>query len=112
MASTETTPTRRKYKRRTDEERIAELQAKIDEIKAREASKKKKDDPLLREIPKVGRRLRKFAQLAADHRRLDIVNMTTAFVASLERIHQAESKESRPLTEAELEALPRLDDED
>ena len=77
---------RRSYNRRTDQERIAELEARIAEIQAREDAKKRKDDPLLKDVPKLQRRLRKFAQLAAQHERLDIANSVTAWVSSLDRM--------------------------
>lgn len=92
---------RKKYKRRTDEERIADLERRISDLKARQAAKERKDDPILREIPKVQRRLRKFAQLALDGNRPDIANSTTAFNAGLERILRSELKRlaARPVEE-------------
>lgn len=88
-SSTKSKP-KRTYTRRTDEERIADLQSRIEELKARQARKQKQDDPVLREIPKVQRRLRKFAQLAMDNNRPDIANSTTAFSAGLERTLRSE----------------------
>lgn len=83
----EATTTKRKYNRRSPEQRIAELEAKIQEIKQRAAAKKKKQtDPVVKDIPRVQNRLRKFAQLAVDHDRMDLSNSTMAFVAQLERI--------------------------
>ena len=93
----ETLAGRRKYKRRTDEEKIADLESRIAEIKAKQVAKQKKDNPVLKEIPKVQRRLRKFAQLAMDHNRPDIANSITAFNAGLEGILRAEMKPSRRL---------------
>ena len=77
---------RRKYTRRSDEERIRDLEARIEDLKVKRAAKSKQADPVLKEIPKIQRRLRKFAQLAMDHNRPDIANSTTAFNAGLERI--------------------------
>lgn len=88
---TETRPQNRKYNRRSDEERIAELERRIADVKARQAAREKKDDPVLREIPKLQRRLRKLAQLAMDHDRADISNSIQAFNAGLERILHSES---------------------
>jgi hypothetical protein len=88
---TETRPQSRKYKRRSDQERIAELERRIAEVKAKQVAKEKKDDPVLREIPKLQRQLRKFAQLSADHNRPDISNSILAFTAGLERILRSES---------------------
>ena len=75
MATTNSTASRRKYKRRSDDERIADLEHRIADLKARQAAKDRKDDPVMREIPKVQRRLRKFAQLAMNHNRPDIAQI-------------------------------------
>lgn len=82
---------RRSYSRRSDEERIRELEARIAEIRAREDAKKKKEDPISKEVPKLQRRLRKFAQLAAENDRLDIANSVTAWAASLDRMVRDET---------------------
>ena len=86
--------TKRKYNRRTDEERIADLEKRIAELKAKQALRDRKDNPVLREIPKVQRHLRKFAQLAMDHNRPDISNSTWAFTTALERILSSETTHS------------------
>ena len=86
---------RRRYRRRSDEERIADLEARISEIKAKQSAREKKENPVLKEIPKIQRRLRKFAQLAMDHSRPDIANSTTAFNAGLERILRSEIRPAR-----------------
>ena len=89
--------TKRKYHRRSDEERIADLEKRIAELKAKQALRDKKDNPVLREIPKLQRHLRKFAQLAMDHSRPDISNSTWAFTTALERILSSETTpSSRP----------------
>ena len=82
--------TKRKYHRRSDEERIADLERRIAELKAKQALRDKKEDPILREIPKLQRHLRKFAQAAMDHNRPDIANSTWAFGTALERIMSSE----------------------
>jgi len=101
----DTSTKKRKYTRRSDEERIAELESRIAELREKQALKSKKDDPVLREIPKVQRRLRKFAQLAMDNGRPDIANSITAFTAGLERTLRDELKkagrEPAPAPEAE-----------
>jgi hypothetical protein len=86
MTGTKDDTERRSYARRSDEDRIKELEAKIAEIRVREQSKKRRVDPILRDAEKLGRRLRKFAQLAAENDRLDIANSVTAWVASLDRM--------------------------
>ena len=91
---------RRQYRRRSDDERIADLERRIDELKTQQAAKKKLEDPVLKEIPKVQRRLRKFAQFAMDHNRPDIANSATAFNSSLDRMLRSE------LTPAPRRATP------
>ena len=79
---------KRKYSRRTDEERIADLELKIRQVQKRMESKQRKDAAVLKELPKVQRSLRKFAQLASDNGRADLSNSTLAFLAGLERAAQ------------------------
>lgn len=86
----------RQYHRRSDDQRIADLEHRIEELKAKQTAKKKEQDPVLKEIPKVQRRLRKFAQFAMDHNRPDIANSTTAFTSSLERILRSEVSVQAP----------------
>jgi len=83
-----TTAAKRKYNRRSDNERIEALESKIDELRSKIESRKRKDSPVLKEIPKIQRMLSKFAQRSLDHGRADIANTTTAFVAGLEHIYQ------------------------
>jgi len=90
--------TKRQYHRRSDDERIAELEQRIAELKTKQAVREKKDDPVLREIPKLQRHLRKFMQLALDNNRPDISNSTWAFVTGLDRILRTETS-SHPLRE-------------
>lgn len=80
------TMTKRSYTRRSDEQRLAMLQAKLEKLKNRVAGKKQRESPIHREVKKVQRVLRKFAQTALDHDREDLANSTTAFLAGLERI--------------------------
>lgn len=80
---------KRTYRRRTDEERIDELEQKLQEMRQRLAVKQRQDSAVLRDIPRVQRRLRKFAQLAMDHDREDLANSTLAFVAGLDRMVHA-----------------------
>ena len=81
---------KRSYRRRTEEERIAELEARIHELKTKKALRERREDPLFREIPKMQKRLKAFAQLAMDYKRPDIANSATAFGSSLERILRSE----------------------
>jgi len=77
--------TKRKYTRRTEQERISELEDKIRLIRERMENKKRKDSAVLKELPKVKRALSKFAQLAADNERNDLANSCVAFLAGLDR---------------------------
>lgn len=81
---------KRQYRRRSENERILELEERIQALRAKVEAKKRKDSPVLVELPKVGRKLQKFAQLAVDHGRHDIANSTMAFAASLDRIYHSE----------------------
>jgi molecular chaperone GrpE (heat shock protein) len=76
---------KRTYIRRSDEELIDELQKKIADIKNRVERSKRQDSAVVKEFPKLQRRLRDFAQIAADNGREDVANSTTAFLAGLER---------------------------
>lgn len=87
---TKSQSTKRIYRRRTEEQRIRELEERIATLKAKKALRDRKDDPLVREIPKMQKRLRGFAQLAMDHKRPDLANSATAFASSLERILRSE----------------------
>ena len=91
MATTSSTETR-KYTRRSDDQKIADLERRISDLKAKQLAKEKKDNPVLKEIPKIQRRLRKFVQFAMDNNRPDIANSTMAFNAGLERILRSETK--------------------
>ena len=82
---------RRPYQRRTAEQRVADLGKKIAELKARQAAREKKVDPVLREIKKLQTRLKRFIQLAHDNKRPDVANSAMAFKAMLERILAAET---------------------
>lgn len=76
---------KRKYTRRTEAERIAELEDKIRAIRKRMESKTRKDAPVLKEIPKLKRAVQRFSQVAIDHDRQDLSNTCLAFLAGLER---------------------------
>jgi len=77
---------KREYHRRSDEERIAELEARIEAVKQRMLHKDRPDEAVLNQIPRLQRNLRKFAQLAMSHGRADLANSTLAFLAGLDRM--------------------------
>ena len=80
--------TKRSYNRRTSEQIIADLEAQIALQKEKIEAKNKANDPVLKEIPKVRRQLRKFAQIAENGDRKDISNSVTAFITSLDRMYK------------------------
>ena len=80
-----TESTKRKYTRRTEEDRIQELENRIQLMKAKIVERSQKDSPLMRELPKLQVRLRKFADLAMECGRADISNSTVAFSAGIGR---------------------------
>lgn len=91
--------TKRKYTRRTEQERISELEDKIRSIRERMEHKKRKDSEVLKELPKLKRALNKFAQLAVDNDRHDLSNSCVAFLAGLDRAARelpAGSRQSQP----------------
>ena len=78
--------TKRKYHRRSEAERIAELEQRITDIKKKLEAKERQDSPVLKQIPRLQTHLRKFAQLSMECGRPDVSNTTIAFVAGLDRI--------------------------
>jgi hypothetical protein len=80
------TTAKRSYNRRSEDQRIADLESKIHRIKERMEMKQRKDSPVLREVTRVQRLLRKFAQTAQDHGRADLAMSTQAFAAGLDRL--------------------------
>ena len=80
---------KRSYERRSDEQRIADLQQKIQSLQVKAQAKIEKemsaDHAVLKSIPKLARHLRKFADLAMSNGRQDIATSTWAFMAGLER---------------------------
>jgi len=95
----------RSYHRRSAEERVAEIQRRIDELKNKQAAREKKSDPVLREIRKLQKQLKSFVQLALDHNRPDVANSALGFKSMLERILSTELGAHATLADAD-------DDED
>jgi len=87
---------KRTYNRRDDSERIAEMEAKIQELRKKIESRTRPDQDVLAEVPKVQRRLRAFAQLAMKNGRPDIANSTMAFMAGLDRMKDDVPASLRP----------------
>lgn len=88
----------RTHRRRSADELVADLDRKIAELRAKQAAREKKGDPVLRELQKLQRTLKRFTQFALDHNRPDIANSTMGFRSILERLLEAElSPRSRPV---------------
>jgi hypothetical protein len=88
--------TKRTYTRRTEDDRIRELEAKLEEVKARLEERKRMDTPLLREWMKARKVLRAFQQTATDSGRSDLALSAEAFAAGLERsIHTNPEEQTR-----------------
>ena len=85
---------KRQYTRRTDEEMIADLEAKISSIKGRIETKQRQDYPVIKKWKRVQKPLSNFAQLAMGHDRADVANSVTAFVAGTSRLVDELPKEA------------------
>lgn len=81
--------------RRSDEERIAALQAKIERLRNKASEASRPDQAVMREAPKLHKRLRDFAQLANDNGRGDVANSIVAFIAGLDRMIQTAPEVAR-----------------
>jgi hypothetical protein len=86
---------KRTYHRRSDEERIAALQARIVHLQNKVESKQRPDQPVVREAPRLAKKLREFAQLAQENGRSDIANSAIAFLAGLDRMVNSSPIEPR-----------------
>jgi hypothetical protein len=103
---------KREYRRRSDEERIAELEARIEAVKQRMLHKDRPDEAVLNQIPKLQRNLRKFAQLAMSHGRSDLANSTLAFLAGLDRMRDNGFEGAPPRRGRGADSAVRSEDED
>ncbi|TAJ07468.1 MAG: hypothetical protein EPO68_16555 [Planctomycetota bacterium] len=85
---------KRSYRRRSDDERLAELQHKLEQaqqrLKHREERKelaKHVPNPATLKLPVIIKKLREFAAYAHINGRLDYYNSTIAFVAMMDRLY-------------------------
>jgi hypothetical protein len=69
---------------------VADLERQIAELKSKQVAREKKSDPVLREIQKLQKRLRRFIQFAHDNQRPDVANSAMGFKAMLDRILASE----------------------
>jgi hypothetical protein len=91
-----TTMSKRTYVRRTEEERIHDLEEKLAQVKARLEAKQNKNSPVLREWVRVQRALKKFGQTALDSGRQDLALSAQAFSAGLERSVHTSGNDTSP----------------
>ncbi|MDZ4773181.1 MAG: hypothetical protein SGI72_08625 [Planctomycetota bacterium] len=77
--------TKRSYTRRTPDDRLRELEAKLAEAKAKLEADKERDSALHQEWHKAFKLLRKLIQTASDEGRTDIAISVQAFTAGIER---------------------------
>jgi hypothetical protein len=96
-------------KRRSYEDRIAELEAEIARqkhklvAKKEKASKKRELPESVKGIPKIAKKLQEFAALAHADKRMDIFNSVSLFLAGLQRMYDQEVA-AREVEELEPEA--------
>lgn len=80
----------RSYNRRSPDQRLSDLETRIAELKAKQAEREKRGDPILREIQKLQKQLKQFIQVAHNNQRPDVANSAMGFKSMLERILSAE----------------------
>lgn len=85
---------KRSYRRRSDDERLAELQKKLEhaqqrlkEREERKEAEKHVPNPATLKIPAIIKKLREFAAYSHINGRLDYYNSTIAFVAMMDRLY-------------------------
>ena len=76
--------TKRSYRRRTDDELIADYEARIRELERKMEAKVRPDAPVLKDLPKLRRHLGRFSQHCMDHGRADLSNSILAFLTTFE----------------------------
>ena len=81
MAATSTT----KRPRKTEDELIAEYQAKIARIEERKRQEEVRSSPVLKNFEKFKKQAAKFAQACVDHDRQDVANSALALINTIER---------------------------
>lgn len=85
---------KRSYNRRSDDQLIADYEAKIRELEERMKTTERVDAPVIKELPKLKKQMARFSQLAMDHGRADLSNSILAFLTTFEV--QAKSVDNIP----------------
>ena len=81
-----TPKTANRRKRRSEEELIEELEAKIREVEARkERRRRRAESPIAKDFERLKRHMAKFTQACVDNDRNDIANSVMGFMTILER---------------------------
>jgi hypothetical protein len=86
---------KRNYQRRSEDERIKDLEQKVAQLRLRLENKQRKDQPIMKEFKKVQKVLQRFAGVAHEHARADLGNMIDAFSAGLARQVELVPNEAR-----------------
>lgn len=76
---------KRTYNRRSDEEIVRDLEAKIAALKQKQEAKARPDAAVVKALPRFKKQLSAFAQLCLDYDRADLSNSVLAFMSTLER---------------------------
>ena len=76
---------KRSYSRRTPEQRLHDLEAKLAEARAKLESEKERNSPLRRDWIKAQKALRNFIQTATSEGRSDLALSAEAFTAGTDR---------------------------
>ena len=76
--------TKRSYSRRSDDQIIAELQGRIQELEKRMHAKQRPDAEVLKEFPKIKKVLARYSQTCMDSGRQDLANSILAFLTTFE----------------------------
>lgn len=88
--------TKPKRHRRTEDELLRDLEAKLAQLKQRAEQRKQRESPVAKEAAKLVKAARKFAQLAQDNQRTDLSLSAQAFAAGLERAASQAPHEDKP----------------
>lgn len=74
-----------KRHRRTEEEMLRDLEAKLADLRAKAEARKRRDEPMLKASAKLVKAVRKYAEEAQQAGRTDLALSAQAFAAGLER---------------------------
>lgn len=75
----------KKRARRTDDEQIADLQKKIEELEQRKKKMEARSSPVRKDFDRFKKHATKFVQACVDHDRNDLANTVLALLNTVER---------------------------